>query len=42
MRYRFGGHLKNPTQPRLLKEMTMEDSHSDAFAFFGATGDLAR
>jgi glucose-6-phosphate 1-dehydrogenase len=33
---------KNPTaQKRLLKEATMADSHSDAFVFFGATGDLA-
>jgi hypothetical protein len=29
---------KNPTaQPSLLKEITMENSHSDAFVFFGAT-----
>jgi hypothetical protein len=43
MCYQFGGHLEHLTaQPRLLRQMNMENSHSDAFAFFGATGDLAR
>jgi hypothetical protein len=34
---------KNSTvPPRPLKEITNENSHSDAFVFFGAIGDLAR
>jgi glucose-6-phosphate 1-dehydrogenase len=34
---------KNPdAHPKMLKEMTMESSHTDAFLFFSATGDLAR
>src|SRR5580658_4780260 len=33
---------KNPTRnPKWLKETIVANSHSDAFVFFGATGDLA-
>src|SRR5208282_5502999 len=33
---------KNPTtRPRWLRNMTANNSHSDALVFFGATGDLA-
>jgi hypothetical protein len=37
-----GGTWKNPkANPKWLKEMIVANSHSDAFVFFGATGDLA-
>src|SRR4029453_12374828 len=38
MRYEFGGHLEKVSQ---YLERAMSDVHSDAFVFFGATGDLA-
>src|SRR4029077_8165294 len=37
-----GDTSKNPTpSPKVLKETTVTNSHSDALVFFGATGDLA-
>ena len=41
MRFQFGGHLEKPRQVTTDGEHVMDASHSDALAFFGATGDLA-
>src|SRR5262249_52367644 len=42
MRFQFGGHLeKIAGKGRPEGEVPMNESHSDALVFFGATGDLA-
>jgi glucose-6-phosphate 1-dehydrogenase len=42
MRFQFGGHMeKTAAKYRPESERSMSESHSDAFVFFGATGDLA-
>ena len=43
MRFQFGGHVeKVRRQVTVTKEsIPMNESHSDALVFFGATGDLA-
>ena len=43
MRYEFGGHIEKPAglATRAREEQRMNDPHSDALVFFGATGDLA-
>jgi len=37
----LAGTWKNQARRKLLKDDAMNDSHSDALVFFGATGDLA-